>query len=76
MPRQTNHGKAYSVDELLKLGTIGSFGTYNGAVMGALMEVKSSKDQISKLTEENTKLKTLLSESMHDKFIAEIKKGK
>jgi hypothetical protein len=76
MPRQTNQGKAYSVDELLKLGTIGAFGSYNGAVMGALMETKSAKIENIRLAEENEKLKTLLSEAMHDKFISEIRKTK
>lgn len=76
MPRQTNYGKAYSVDELLKLGTINSFGSYNGAVMGALMETKKAQKEIARLTEENEKLKALLSEAMHDKFISEIRKTK
>jgi hypothetical protein len=76
MPRQTNQGKAYSIDELLKLGTIGAFGSYNGAVMGALMETKTAQKENVKLVEENEKLKALLSEAMHDKFISEIRKPK
>ncbi len=74
MPRPTNQGKAYSIDELIKLGTIGSFGPYNGAVMGALLEARGLRNAISAKDEEIAHLKTLLGESMHERFIAEVKR--
>lgn len=74
MPRPTNQGKAYSIDELIKLGTIGSFGPLNGAVMGALLEAKGLRAQAAAKDEEIAHLKNLLGESMHDRFIAEVKK--
>lgn len=69
MPRVTNQGKSYSIVELIKLGSIGSFGPYNGAVMGALLETQGLRVAVAARDEEITHLKTLLSESMHDRFI-------
>jgi hypothetical protein len=74
MPRQTNQGKAYSIEELLRLGSINSFGPYNGAIMGALTEAKSLRNAVTARDEEITHLKNLLSEAMHDRFIAESKR--
>ena len=76
MPLNTNQGKAYSLDELLKLGSLGSFGQYNGAVMGALRQVKSLTGKIATLEKQVEQLKTTISESMHEKFLAEINKEK
>lgn len=74
MPRITNQGKSYSIEELIKLGTIGSFGSYNGAVMGALLEAKGLRIALAAKEGEITHFKNLLSETMHERFIAEIKK--
>lgn len=73
MPVNTNHGKAYTIDELLKLGSIGSFGQYNGAVVGALLEVKQLRAKIEELNVENKGLKDAISENMHSRFISEIR---
>ncbi len=74
MPRQTNQGKAYSIDELIRLGSINSFGSYNGAIMGALLEAKGLRTAVAAKDEEIAHLKNLLGEAMHDRFIAESKK--
>lgn len=74
MPRITNQGKSYSIEELIRLGTIGSFGSYNGAVMGALIEAKGLRLSLAARDQEIAQLKNLLSETMHERFIAEIKK--
>lgn len=74
MPVNTSHGKAYSIDELLKLGSIGNFGQYNGAVMGALLEIKQLRAKNAELTAENEGLKQTISENMHTRFISELKK--
>ncbi len=74
MPVNTSHGKAYSIDELIKLGSIGNFGQYNGAVMGALLEIKHLRAKNEELIKENEGLKQTISENMHSRFISEIRK--
>lgn len=68
MPVNTNQGKAYSIEELIKLGSLGSFGSYNGAVLGALHQIKAMQLANERLNEENKRLKGLLDESMNKRF--------
>ena len=74
MPINTGHGKAYSVDELLKLGSIGGLGNYNNAIMGALQENKTLRAKTEAQEKELTQLKSLLGEALQDKFLSEVRK--
>jgi hypothetical protein len=76
MPRNTNQGKAYTLEELIRLGTINSFGPYNNAVTGALMESKTNRIEKEKLEEENKRLKSLLDEALHAQYIKDVRNGK
>jgi len=76
MPRNTNQGKAYTLEELIRWGTINSFGPYNNAVTGALMESKTNRIEKEKLEEENKRLKSLLDEALHAQYIKDVRNGK
>ena len=56
MAKMTSQGKVFSVDELINLASINSYGVYNNAVGMALQDLK-------RLQIENQKLREILKEA-------------
>ena len=72
MSKNTTLGKAFTIDELIKLVRIGTFGgDYKNAILGAFSQVKALQDEVNKIKAENVRINELLSNSLNAKYFLE-----